>query len=215
MSALAAYLFAWLQDAAFYRDMSRAAADLAQETDDNDCGTWLDVGCGPGDLTRIAAAQGYASRGIDCDPAMIEMARRLGAARGSPAQFAVSDCAAESLRTERYDVVSASSLLIVMPNPAAVLQQLVALTKPNGKVLIIEASGAMTRRHAFGKIVLGDLGSRAYMLGVWAMFRAGRVLKDGVFHQTGLSVTHHLLLAGLARASIVRRATDEAPEVAA
>ena len=41
----AARLFAWLQDAAFYRDLHIAAANLIANSENN---TWLDVGCGPG-----------------------------------------------------------------------------------------------------------------------------------------------------------------------
>lgn len=64
----------------------------------------------------------------------------------------------------------------------------------------------MTRMRAFWKILRGDLGRRAYMLQIWAMFRAGRTLRDATFDQPELRVTHRPLLGGLARASKVERA---------
>ncbi len=198
-----ARLFSWLQDAEFYRDMHLAAADMLA---DGDRGAWLDVGCGPGVLTRIAADKGYAARGIDRDPNMVEAARRLADERNSPAKFEVSDVATESGHNQRYDVVSASSLLVVLADPAAALGRLIALAKPGGSVLIIEATREMTRRRAFSAVCSGGLGRRAYMLQVWATFRAGRTLQDAVFDQAALRVTHRPLLDGLARASIIRRA---------
>jgi len=203
MSATAARLFTWVQDAQFYRDMHLAAAGTLP---DGDRRTWLDVGCGPGILTRIAADKGYAARGIDRDPDMIEAARRLGRERNRPAEFEVSDIEAASTRGELYDVVSASSLLVVLPNPAAALRQLAALTKPRGSVLIIEAARELTRMRAFSRILSGKLGRRAYMLQVWATFRSGRVLPEAIFDQPGLRATHRPLLGGLANAWTVERA---------
>lgn len=203
MTVMAARLFSWLQGAEFYRDMHRATVDMLG---DGNRRTWLDVGCGPGVLARIAADKGYIARGIDRDPDMIEAARRLAAERDNTAEFDVSDIEAESVRDKSYDVVAASSLLVVLPAPAAALRQLTALTKPGGSVLIIEAAGEMTHKRAFSRVFSGDLGRRAYMLPVWAMFRAGRTLDDAAFDQPGLHVTHHPLLGGLARASTVERA---------
>ncbi len=64
----------------------------------------------------------------------------------------------------------------------------------------------MARMRAFSEIFCGDLGRRAYLLQVWAMFRAGRTLQDAAFDQPGLHVTHRPLLGGLARASTVEGA---------
>jgi len=200
MSVMTAHLFSWLQDAEFYYDMHLAAANMLK---DGNRRTWLDVGCGPGVLTRIAADKGYAARGIDRDLTMIDAAQRRSTKRNNAATFEVSDIEAESIRSERYDVISASSLLIVMPDPAAALRQLAALAKPGGNILIIEASREMTRMRAFWKVLSSDLGRRAYMLQVWAVFRAGRTLQDATFNQLGLRVIHRPLLGGLVRVSII------------
>jgi ubiquinone/menaquinone biosynthesis C-methylase UbiE len=199
MSALTVRLFAWLQGADFYRAMHAAAADALP---DGDGRAWLDVGCGPGVLTRMAADKGYSAKGVDRDPRMIETARRLAAGHNSPAQFAVSDV--ETLKDgERYDVVSASSLLIVASNPETMLQQLLALTKPGGSVLIIEAAAEMTRARACSELLSGKLGRRGYMLLVWAMVRSGRTLPEAIFHRQGLRTVRRPLLGGLASAWVV------------
>lgn len=203
MSASAARLFAWLQDAQFYRDMH---VDAVTSMANGDGRAWLDIGCGPGLLTRIAANKGYAARGIDRDPDMIAVARRLSIERRIAAEFAISDLETESARGQSYDVVSASSLLVVLPDPQAALRHLIALTKPGGSVLVIEASNEMTRLNAFTKLVAGKLGHRGYMLQLWAMFRSGRTLSAQIFNQSGLRATHRPLLGGMANVWIVERA---------
>jgi 2-polyprenyl-3-methyl-5-hydroxy-6-metoxy-1,4-benzoquinol methylase len=202
MSAGAARLFAWLQDAQFYVDMH---LDAVTGMANGDSRAWLDIGCGPGLLTRIAADKGYATRGVDRDPDMIEVARRLSIERRIPAEFAISDLETESARGGSYDIVSASSLLVVLPAPQAALHRLIGLTKPGGSVLAIEASNEMTRLNALTKIVAGKLGHRGYMLQVWAMFRSGRALSAETFNQPGLCATHRPLLGGMANAWVIKR----------
>jgi 2-polyprenyl-3-methyl-5-hydroxy-6-metoxy-1,4-benzoquinol methylase len=203
MSATAARLFAWLQDAAFYREMHLDAANLLPAGEGR---SWLDVGCGPGVLTRLAAERGYAARGIDRDPEMIEAAVRLAAERVSPAKFAVADIEAAIEGEARYDVVSASSLLVVVPDPAAALRRLVSLAKPDGLVLVIEASRELTRARAFAAALSRGFAHRAYMLQVWATFRAGRTLPRSTFDQPGLAASRRPVLGGLADAWTVARA---------
>ena len=203
MSVLAARLFAWLQDAAFYREAHLAAADLLPGGEGR---TWLDIGCGPGVLTRIAADRGYAARGIDRAPEMIDTAVRLAAERNSRAEFAVSDLDGAIASEARYDVVSASSLLVVLPDPAAALRRLMSLAKPDGLALIIEASGELTPGRAFSEALRRGFGRRAYMLQVWAAFRSGRTLPRATFDQAGLAASRRPILGGLADAWIVKSA---------
>lgn len=203
MSVATARLFAWLQDADFYRAMHLIAADLLPKGGGR---TWLDVGSGPGLLTRIAADKGYFARGIDRDSDMIETARRLAAERRNNAIFEVSDIEKAIREEARYDVVSASSLLVILPDPPAALRQLVSLMKPDGTLLIIEASEKMTRMRALAEVVSGRLGHRAYMLQAWAMFRSGRALPPATFDQPGLRASRFPVLKGSANAWIIERA---------
>ena len=117
-------------------------------------------GAGRDFLTRIAAGKGYRAEGVD-HPDMIAAARRLAVSRISSASFAVCGIEAAIQTGERFDVVSASSLLVVLPDPAASLRQLVLLTKPGGTVLIIEAAPSMSRSRALAMVASGRLGARA------------------------------------------------------
>ena len=201
MSSLAAVLFAHLQDAEFYQFMHKEAAATLP---DGHGRTWLDAGCGPGGLTRIASDKGYAARGIDRDPLMIAAARRLAADRNSPSTFEVADIDTAAATGERFDVVSASSLLVVLPDPRKALLQLQGLAKPVGTVLIVEASRGLTSKRAACDILWRVHGRRAYMLQVWATVRSGRTLSDSIFDQPEMHVTRRPLLNGLANAWTIK-----------
>lgn len=195
-----AALFTWLQDADFYRGFHAAGADLMG----SGCGrSWLDVGSGPGLLSRLAAARGYVARGIDRDPQMTAAAMRLATERGVDVAFACADIETELTRGKRYDVVSASSLVVVTADPGKTLAQLEALTAPGGRLLIIEATPLMTRWRALKMVLTGKLGERGYMLLPWAMGRSGRALPDSLFERPSRPVTRHPLLAGLVNAWII------------
>lgn len=195
-----AALFTWLQDAAFYRDMHERAAELLPRGEGK---SWLDVGCGPGLLARIAFTRGYRVRGIDRSPSMIAAATRLAAERAADVDFSVSDIEREAQSSRTYDVVSASSLLVVVPDAAAALSQLEALVAPGGSLLIIEASEGMSRWRALRAIAPGRLGSRSHMLLAWAMARSGRTLSPSVFRNTSGLQQRTQLLDGLAEARLI------------
>jgi len=203
VSAGAARLFARLEDANFYSGLHRVAANLLPGGQPGQ--SWLDVGCGPGILVRIAAEKGYAACGIDRDADMIATARSLAAGHGSLASFAVSDIETAAAANVRFDVVSASSLLVVLPKPVEALRQLVNLTKPEGRVLIIEAGSRMSRARAGRLWLRGRLGKRGWMLLLWASVRSGRVLPESTFDQPGLHISRRSLLNGLANAWIAER----------
>ncbi len=200
MSDFGARLFVRLQDAEFYRRLHAEAAEVAGPGTGK---TWLDVGCGPGLLTRIAARAGYEALGVDRDPAMIAAARRLSAERGASARFEQADLETLAQRGERFDVVSASSLLVVLADPAAALRRLVGLTKAGGAVLVIEAAGAMSIARASRLFLSGRLGRRGSMLPLWAYVRTGRTLDWSAFDQPDLHLSRFRLLTGLVEVNLV------------
>lgn len=201
MSLAAAAVFARLQDAGFYQSLHRAAAGLLP---DGDGLTWLDAGCGPGLLARIAAEKGYRATGIDRDPHMIARARILAKQHGSAAHYRISDLS-DVLLAGGYDVVSASSLLVVASDPDETLAGLEALARPGGRVLIIEASSGMGRRRALRAVLSGRMGRRPSMLLAWAAMRAHRTLPRTVLQRAGGNTRCFSLLDGMVHAWLVER----------
>ena len=163
---------------------------------------WLDIGCGPGLLTQIAARAGYDALGVDRDPDRIAAARRLSAERGASARFEQADLETLAQRGERFDVVSASSLLVVLADPAGALRRLVGLTKAGGAVLVIEAAEAMSIARA-GRLSCRAASGDAVPAVLWAYVRTGRTLDWSAFDQPDLHLSRFRLLTGLVEVNLV------------
>lgn len=101
----------------------------------------LDVGCGPGDVSFIAAGlvgPTGSVLGVDAAPEMIELARARAAERGLPAvQFAQSTIDAITL-DEPVDAVVGRLILMHVPDPAAALRHLSSLVRPDGVIAFSE-----------------------------------------------------------------------------
>ncbi|GAB3130182.1 class I SAM-dependent methyltransferase [Novispirillum itersonii] len=173
MGWLAAALFRRVQAAGFYEDLHRRAVALLPPGADG--AAWLDVGCGPGLLARLAVVRGYTVTAVDRDPAMI------AAAALHPANDALIRLRRLRFRTAALEdltgwdpvsVVSAGSLLAVVPDRAAALRQLLARLAPGGQLLLVEPSARMTLRHALRWLVQsgGGAGGGGWLL-LWAATR--------------------------------------------
>jgi ubiquinone/menaquinone biosynthesis C-methylase UbiE len=104
----------------------------------------LDLGCGPGQLTRLMArAAGPAGRvlGIDRSGDQLAEARRAIDAAGETAQveFREGDVMALSLdetEWDSFDVAHARFLLEHVPDPLAVVRAMVRAVKPGGRIVL-------------------------------------------------------------------------------
>ncbi|MDC0768840.1 class I SAM-dependent methyltransferase [Streptomyces sp. HD] len=96
----------------------------------------LDLGCGTGSLSLLAAEQGHRVTGVDRSPAMVDLARAKLA--GRDAAFLVGDAAAPPVGEERYDVVLVRHVLWTLPDPARVLRHWVGLLRPGGRLVLVE-----------------------------------------------------------------------------
>lgn len=142
----------------------------------------LDLGCGTGSLSLLAAEQGHRVTGVDLSPAMVDRARAKLAGRA--AVFLVGDAATPPVGEERFDVVLVRHVLWTLPDPERVLRAWAGLLRPGGT------------SHAFG-----SGGGRLVLIeGVW-----GTVSPVGIPAErlTGL-------LAPLAQDVRVERLSDDA-----
>lgn len=176
MSYLSAAFFSWVQSAAFYIDVHSRAVELLGRGTGR---TWLDVGCGPGMLSRLARERGYAVVGLDRDPAMIRFARYK--TRGDQGcRYEVGDLNQMSGRYSA-DVVSAASLLYVLPQPAVAIKQLWDCVRPGGRLLVIETTEQMTPDVA-RNVSLPMQPAERLILSLWAQARRGRAVPKEVFY---------------------------------
>ncbi|MGW1004548.1 class I SAM-dependent methyltransferase [Streptomyces sp. NPDC002520] len=96
----------------------------------------LDLGCGTGSLSLLAAEQGHRVTGVDRSPAMVERARAKLA--GRDAVMLYGDAAAPPVEEGRYDVVLVRHVLWTLPDPARVLRHWRTLLRPEGRFLLVE-----------------------------------------------------------------------------
>lgn len=96
----------------------------------------LDLGCGTGSLSLLAAEQGHRVTGVDSSPAMVERARAKLA--GRDAAVLHGDAAAPPVGEQRYDVVLVRHVLWTLPDPARVLRHWRTLLRPGGRFVLVE-----------------------------------------------------------------------------
>ncbi|MEB8339931.1 class I SAM-dependent methyltransferase [Streptomyces endophyticus] len=96
----------------------------------------LDLGCGTGSLSLLAAERGHRVTGVDSAPGMLELARRKLA--GRDAEFLLGDAAEPPVEPGAYDVVLARHVLWVLPGTGAVLRRWVSLLRPGGRLVLVE-----------------------------------------------------------------------------
>jgi SAM-dependent methyltransferase len=93
--------------------------------------TFLDVGCGTGAVSVRVADLGVDVLGIDADAGFIEAAR----GRDTPARFKHLN-ALDIATLGQFDFVYARYLLSHLPDPMAVLREMVRATRPGGRVVL-------------------------------------------------------------------------------
>jgi 2-polyprenyl-3-methyl-5-hydroxy-6-metoxy-1,4-benzoquinol methylase len=200
VSTISATLFRWVQGAAFYTDVHREAVGLAlREVSGIQAPMWLDVGCGPGLVARLAAAEGARATGIDLDPAMVRAACR------HPGRATFEQRDARDVPAESADVVSAASLLYGATDPTSTVTALWAAVRPGGALLIIESTAAMTVVNA-RELAPALPSHRRHVLSMWARARNGATFDRAsleVLPSTHLSTTP--LLHGLVEAIIAAK----------
>jgi SAM-dependent methyltransferase len=98
-------------------------------------GRVLDVGCGTGEHTLLAAALGLDAVGVDIAPKAVAIARRKAAERGLDARFQVLDVAHLATLDQTFDTVIDCGLLHTLPEQAipAFVDALASVMRPGGR----------------------------------------------------------------------------------
>ena len=98
---------------------------------------FLDVAAGTGGLSLPAARLGAKVLAIDWSPRMIEHFNARVAAEGLDAEGRVMDCHALDLSDDTFDISGSQFGVMLVPDQAQALREMVRVTKPGGRVLII------------------------------------------------------------------------------
>jgi SAM-dependent methyltransferase len=204
-----ALFFRYLQGAAFYRGLYREAVDLLPPGEGR---LWLDAGCGPGLLPRLAAARGYLATGIDPTPSMIHEARRAGRGHEGNPRFETADLDSHArVASGTYDVVSAASLLAVVSDTGSAVRTLWSMVKPGGSLLVIEPTALFTEAHARALLQRRGIGRRGFLLIRWGRAREGRAVDLAPLRNlTAEPPVVHSFLDGMVESWLVRKPSGRA-----
>ncbi|MGO8961143.1 MAG: methyltransferase domain-containing protein [Streptosporangiaceae bacterium] len=98
----------------------------------------IDLGCGPRgiiDLLSAAVSPGGRVVGLDANPQHVAMADEYARQSGlANVEVVAADARHTGLPSDSFDVVHARTLLVTIPEPAAVVREMVRLAKPGGWV---------------------------------------------------------------------------------
>jgi len=156
----------------------------------------LDVGCGPGDVSLIAAdLVGETGRvlGVDASADMLHAAQTRAHAAGlAQVSFMAADLRNDLALDLHFDALVGRFILMHLPDPAAVLRQLLPCVRPGGIVAFQEYE---LSSHADAFYPPSPLWEQAYRLSTLAFERAGGNLHAGmqlpsIFRAVGLPAPH-------------------------
>ena len=104
----------------------------------------LDVGCGPGHLTRRLTASGFDVTGIDLDPAMIERATARGGGH-----YLAADAASLPFEDGAFDLAVSTLSMHHWADANAGIAEVGRVVRPGGRVLVWDLRrGAPLHAHA-------------------------------------------------------------------
>ena len=98
--------------------------------------SFLDVAAGPGGLSLPAARLGARVLATDWSPEMIEHFNARASSEGLNAVGQVMDCHDLQIPDDSYDVVGSQFGVMLVPDQAQALREMVRVTKPGGRVLL-------------------------------------------------------------------------------
>lgn len=100
----------------------------------------LEVGCGPGFLSLVAAGLGCRVWAVDCTPAMLDEARGNAAAEGLAVDFRLGSAEGLDFEDAGFDLVVSRNLTWNLPSPHDAYREWARVLVPGGVLLNYDAN---------------------------------------------------------------------------
>jgi SAM-dependent methyltransferase len=141
----------------------------------------LDIGCGPGAVTRLMAQLAAPAQvvGVDASPSRLRQAQDLASAAGlaSSITFLVGEATALPVEDRRFAFAHARMVLQYAADPAAVIAEMIRATAPGGIVALVDLDGQIERLYPMDAALSADLADALAILGEYHFDpRVGRKL---------------------------------------
>ena len=94
----------------------------------------LDVGCGPGHVTRALARRGYDATGVDRSVRLLQIARRNARREGLQTKFERSSSDQLPFADASFDCAIATGVIYWVEYPLATLREMVRVVKPGSSM---------------------------------------------------------------------------------
>ena len=104
----------------------------------------LDVGCGPGHVTRALARRGYDATGVDRSVRLLQIARRNARREGLQTKFERSSSDRLPFADGSFDCAIATGVIYWVEYPLATLREMVRVVKPGGVIGALDPHASMS-----------------------------------------------------------------------
>jgi SAM-dependent methyltransferase len=136
----------------------------------------LDVGCGPGtDVHALAATTTCRTVGVDLDRTMLAAAR-INARPGTSAEFICANAARLPFPDNTFDATRSDRMLQHLPDPGGAVAEMVRVTRPGGRLVLIDTDWASLTIEGAGDPVTTQLLTAIILRQAGASPTAGRDL---------------------------------------
>jgi ubiquinone/menaquinone biosynthesis C-methylase UbiE len=118
------------------------SAELLDRVDLRPGQSAMDLGCGPSGVIQLLSdrvSPGGRVVGVDADPVHVTMARQCADEHGlQNVEIVAADARHTGLPSRSFDLVHSRTLLVTIPEPAAVVAEMVRLVRPGGWIASLE-----------------------------------------------------------------------------
>jgi ubiquinone/menaquinone biosynthesis C-methylase UbiE len=161
----------------------------------------LEVGSGAGDFARevaaVVAPTGSVT-GVDLSAAMVATATERNVGAGFPLTFQVNDAHKLDFPDQSFDRACAASVFTHVDDPARVLQEMVRVIRPGGRIVVREGAGSLFGPDVHMSRALTEAFARRLRNG-WIALQMPQLFRDAgladltvepVAHRGGVAAIH-------------------------